>query len=123
MAVVVKRKPVESTTPYEAVLRALAYGHAITPVEHKIARDCLERAVEQQPDYADAWAWLAGMCLSEFMHRYNLRPDPLGRATAAARHALALDPANQSAYLSLASACFSKRILEASDTRPSARWP
>jgi TolB-like protein/cytochrome c-type biogenesis protein CcmH/NrfG len=106
MAVVVKRKPVESITPYEAVLRALAYGHALTPVEHKIARDCLERAVEQQPDYADAWAWLAMMCLSEFMHDYNLRPDPLGRATAAARRALALDPANQTGYLSLASACF-----------------
>jgi adenylate cyclase len=106
MAVVVRRKPVENITPYEAVLRALAYGHAITPIEHKIARDCLERAVEQQPDYADAWACLAMMCLSEFMHDYNLRPDPLGRATVAARRALALDPANQTGYLSLASACF-----------------
>jgi TolB-like protein len=106
MAVVVKRKPAESITPYEAVLRALAYGHSITPVEHKIARDCLERAVEQKAEYADAWAWLAMMCVNEFMHNYNLRPDPLDRANAAARRALALDPASQTGYLSLASTCF-----------------
>jgi TolB-like protein/Flp pilus assembly protein TadD/predicted Ser/Thr protein kinase len=106
MAALVKRKPVESATSYEAVLRQFSYWQSITPEEHRAVRDSLERAVDQAPDYADAQASLALMYLEEFVHSFNARPDPLGRAAAAAQRALALDPANQLAYQALARTCF-----------------
>ena len=106
MAAVVKRKPIEGITPYEAVLRIYSYSHLITADEHKITRDCLERAVEQAPDYANAWAALALMYADEFLQSFNARPEPLARSATAARHALALDPANHLGYYSLATTCF-----------------
>ncbi|MEJ2009921.1 MAG: protein kinase [Acidobacteriota bacterium] len=106
MAAVVRRKPVESTTPYEAVVRQFSYHQLLTSEEHKSVRDCLERAVEKAPEFADAWASLAQMYLEEFKHGFNVRPDPLGRAAEATKRALALDPVNQLGYYSLASTCF-----------------
>ena len=106
MAAVVKRKPIESITPYEAVLRIYSYSHLITADEHRVTRDCLERAVEQAPDYANAWAALALMFADEFLQSFNARPEPLERSARAARHALALDPANHLGYYSLATTCF-----------------
>ncbi len=106
MSTLAKRKPLECTTPYEAVLRQFSYYQVISAEEHRAVRDCLERAVEQAPDYADAWASLALMFLEEFKHDFNVRPDPLGRAAEATRRALSLDPVNQLGYYSLASIRF-----------------
>jgi adenylate cyclase len=106
MAAMIRRKPVEATAPYEAVVRQFSYYDLLSAEEHKSVRDCLERAVERSPDYADAWASLALMYLEEYKHRFNERPDPLGRAEEATRRALALDPVNQRGYYSLASTRF-----------------
>jgi serine/threonine protein kinase len=106
MAAMIRRKPVESTTPYEAVVRQFSYYDLLNAEEHKSVRDCLERTVETAPDYADAWASLALMYLEEYKHRFNARPDPLGRAEEATRRALALDPVNHRGYYSLASTRF-----------------
>ena len=113
MAAVVKRKPNENATPYETVLRQFSYWQLISPEEHHIIRASLERAVEQAPDYADAWASLALMYLEEHKQGYNVRPDPLGRAAAATGKALALDPANPLAFYSLASTRFFQKEFEA----------
>ncbi len=114
MAAVVKRRPMESATPYEAVLRGFSYwGQIVSPEEHLEVRAGLERAVEQAPDYADAWASLAMMYLAEHTHSFNARPDPLGRAAAASGRALALDPANQLGFYSLAGTCFFQKDYEA----------
>ncbi len=113
MATEVKRRPMESATPYEAVLRQFSYWHIISPEEHREVRACLERAVEQAPDYADAWASLALVYLEEYKHSFNARPDPLGRAAAASGRALALDPANHLAYYSLAATSFFQKDYEA----------
>jgi non-specific serine/threonine protein kinase len=112
MAAMVRRKPSEQATPYEAVLRQFNLWQQFSPEEHAIVRACLERAVEQAPDYADAWASLALMYLEEHQHSFNVRPDPLGRAAAATDRALALDPANQLAYSSLAATRFFQKDFE-----------
>jgi adenylate cyclase len=112
MAAVVKRKPSEQATPYEAVLRLFSFWQLVSPEEHAIARACLERAVEQAPDYADAWAALALIYMEEYKHSFNVRPDPLGRAAAATDRALVLDPASQLAYYSLATARFFQKDFE-----------
>jgi len=113
MGTVVKRKPAENITPYEAVLRLFSFHQLGSREEHAIVRECLERAVEQAPDYADAWTALGLMYLEEHQHGFNARPDPLGRAAAATAKALLLDPASQFAYYALASTRFFQKEFEA----------
>jgi TolB-like protein len=111
MGLVARGKAV--TSPYEAVLRGLGYWQVLTADEHREVRDGLERAVEQAPEYADAWASLALMYIEEHKHGFNPRPDPFGRALAAVRRALALDAFNQFGYHALAQASFFQHDLSA----------
>jgi TolB-like protein/Tfp pilus assembly protein PilF len=60
--------------------------------------------VEVQPEYADSWAMLSLICKEEFTHELNLRPDPLGRAMAAALRAVEAAPSNHLAFHALAMA-------------------
>jgi TolB-like protein len=62
--------------------------------------------VQQPPDRADCWAMLAWLYREEYTHGFNLRPDPLGRALAAARRALDASPSNHLAHAALASTLF-----------------
>ncbi len=113
MGAMVKRKPSEHATPYEAVLRLFNYYQLVSPEEHAVVRACLERAVEQEPEYPDAWASLALMFVQEYQHSFNERPDPLGRAAAATGRALAINPASQLAYYALATTRFFQKDFEA----------
>jgi adenylate cyclase len=110
----VKQKPTDRLDAYECVLRATAYwrDNAIPP-EHAKVRDALERAVNSDPGYADAWAWLAIIYVDEYRHNYNPRPDPLDRALEAARQAVAADPTSQGAHNALAAVYFYRRELDA----------
>jgi serine/threonine protein kinase/tetratricopeptide (TPR) repeat protein len=103
----------EQLTPYEAVLRSFAHFPRLSQVEHAAARAGLERAVQQAPDYADALAMLSMLVREEYTHGFNLRPDPLGRAVAAARRAVEAAPSNHLAYHALASALFFRREIQA----------
>ena len=100
-------------SPYEAVVRGLGYYERITVEEHAAVRDALERAVQEAPDNADAWALLAEAYAEEYKHGFNVRPDPLGRALEAARRAVAAAPSNHLAQHSLAQALFFRRELQA----------
>ena len=87
------------------MLRTYEYLHAHDSSNHLEARDCLERAVEIDPDYAEGWAWLAYLYADEYHHRRNERPesyDSRDRALEAAERAVSLDPANQVSHGALA---------------------
>jgi TolB-like protein/tRNA A-37 threonylcarbamoyl transferase component Bud32/tetratricopeptide (TPR) repeat protein len=103
----------EKLTPYEAVLRSFAHFPRLSAEEHAAARAGLERAVQQAPGYADGWAMLSMIIREEYTHGFNFRPDPLGRAFAAARRAVEAAPANHLAYHALASAQFFRREFQA----------
>jgi Tfp pilus assembly protein PilF len=72
------------------------------PERHKQARDCLEQAVQLDPDYSLAWSRLAFMYIEEQKYGYNVRPRSLDRALEAAEKAIALNPQNQDAFYALA---------------------
>ena len=77
-------------------------------------RACLERAVEIEPDFADAWAVLANVYAQEHRFGANPRPglyDSRERWLAAAQRAVELEPRNPNAQLMLANALFDQRDL------------
>jgi tetratricopeptide (TPR) repeat protein len=106
-------KDPEELTPYEALLRSLAYHHRVSAEEHSAAREALERALQQAPNNADCWAMLSHLFREEYAHGFNVRPDPLGRALATARRAVEIAPSNHWAFFALASAQFFRRDVQA----------
>jgi TolB-like protein/Tfp pilus assembly protein PilF len=113
MSEAVWNKAPDRLTPYEAVLRSFSYMRRVNPPNHAAARDALERAVEQAPGNGLAWAMLAIIFREEYNHGFNQRPDPLGRALAAARRAVEAEPSNYLTHHALASVQFFRRELEA----------
>ena len=82
--------------------------------EHTKIRACLERAVELDPNYADAWAVLANVYAQEHQFGYNPRPelyDSHVRSLAAAYRAVELEPRNPTAQMILANVLLNQRNL------------
>ena len=102
----------EELTPYEALLRSFAYHHRVNAEEHAAARAGLERALKRAPNNADCWAMLSHIYREEYAHGFNVRPDPVGRAFAAARRAVEIAPSNHLAYFALAAAQFFQREVQ-----------
>jgi len=102
IAAITAKKPPEALTPYEAVWRFFLAEQRGSAEDHLLARIALEKAVELQPGYAEAWAALAILLLDEYRHRFNPRPDSLEHATLAAERALDADPASQMANYAFA---------------------
>ena len=113
MAGPLRNKDIRNITPEEAVLYVFGYIERLSPEEHLAARDLLERITEEFPDRGNCWAMLAILYCNEYMYGFNLRPDPLGRALAAAQRAVELEPANYLASQSLAFAYFFRREFSA----------
>ena len=113
MGEAVRSKNPEELTPYEALLRGCSYAERMTAEDHAVARDVLERAVQQAPNYADCWAMLSILYVDEYKTGFNVRPDSLDRGLAAARRAVELAPANHYAPGCLASAQFFRKERQA----------
>jgi len=97
---------------YECVLRAGEYWRVITPEVHLHVRDCLEHVVSNEPDYAQAFAFLAFVTIDELLYGYNLRPDmapALDRAMSHAQKAIDIDPNSGWAHLALGHAAFFRK--------------
>ena len=112
----VKAKRPESLSAYECVLRYWAYEETLTPAEHLRMRDCLESAVQTEPQYAEAWALLSSIYRHEVLFQFNPRsepPPPLDRSLSAAQHAVELDPRNEIARSFLAVTHFQRREFDA----------
>jgi tetratricopeptide (TPR) repeat protein len=88
------------------VLRAFGYWERVTPEEHREVREILEAAVARAPGHSDCLAELSLIYWHEYAFGYNLRPDPLGRARAAAQRAVASAPTSHFAHCALATGLF-----------------
>ncbi len=109
MTEALRNRAPQELSPYEAVLRSFGHFQRISASEHLAARTALEHAVKQPPDRGDCWAILAMLYREEYTHGFNLQPDPLGRALAAARRALDVAPSNHIAHHALASTLFFRK--------------
>jgi TolB-like protein len=108
-----RNRELDQMSPYEAVLRSFAHFQRVSAEEHAPARAALERAVQLAPGNADCWAMLSLICKEEYTHGFNLRPDPLGRAFAAAQRAIEAAPSNHLAYHALASVLYFRKEFQA----------
>jgi TolB-like protein/tetratricopeptide (TPR) repeat protein len=113
MSEVVRVKPLDQLSPYEAVLRAFSYFERVLPEEHATVRSVLERAVDQAPAKAAAWAMLSMVYGEEHRFGFNARPDCLDRALRAARRAAQAEPSNHLAHFALAQAHYFRREFDA----------
>ena len=109
----IRKKSEDQVSPYEAVFRVFSLHETMTPQEHAVCRDLLERVVRDAPDSADCWAMLATLYSDEDWFGFNLRPDPLGRAAAAAQRATDLAPASLLALQALAQSLFMRHEWQA----------
>ena len=111
-----KAKAPETLSAYECVLRYWTYEETLTPKEHLHMRDCLESAVQTEPQYIEAWALLSSIYRHEILFGFNPRPGAtpaLDRALSAAQRAVELEPRNEIARLFLATVHFHRREFEA----------
>jgi TolB-like protein len=97
----------DSLEAYDCVLRGYAYQTIHTTETHLAARECLERAVQIDPGYADAWAHLGFIYREELFHNRNQLPDALERALSATQRAIELDASNPMARYAMAMTKFS----------------
>ena len=104
-----KRKPAVLLGAKLAVFRYHEYQECFTPDAHLRAREALETAIREEPDYADAWAALANVYLGEALFGFNQTAHLSGlseKVVNTARKAVALDPRNVMANYILAMALF-----------------
>ena len=86
----VRRIPTENLTAYDAWLRGREYWWRITKDDNIQARQLFERALELDPQYAEAYTGLGWTYVLEWVS-WNQDPPLLERAGELAQHALALD--------------------------------
>jgi len=113
MSEAVRSKPVDQLSPYEALLRSFGYYERVTPEEHAVVRPLLERAVEQAPGNAAAWAMLSMIYGEEHRFGFNAQPDSLNRSLRAAQRAAATAPSSHVSHLALAQAHYFRKEFEA----------
>jgi non-specific serine/threonine protein kinase len=94
MSELIRNRPVDELSPYEAMLRGFGYYVRLDAHDHAEARACLEKALVEDPGNADCWALLSVMYAEEHKHGFNVKPDSLDRSLEAARKAVAIAPSN-----------------------------
>jgi TolB-like protein len=107
------RKASEDLTPYEAVLRYFLFQQRVSEADHLATRAALERAIEIDPGYADAWTSLSLIYQQEFMNNLNQQPDSLAKGLEAAQRAIDLDPTSARAHFAMAQVHYFMREISA----------
>jgi TolB-like protein/Tfp pilus assembly protein PilF len=95
-----RRKPPESLVAYEYLLRGKDYHHRYSAEDCERAIAAFERAVELEPDFASAHAWLA--CALGQQNTFEWSAARFARARAEAQRALQIDEAESECHRLLA---------------------
>lgn len=97
------RRAPESLDVYELALRGLALKHQFNAEAYRAGRAALRRAIELDPNYAPAYAYLGYLEAIDAVAGYTgeKRPENLDAAIATIRRAIELDPRMAYAYQAL----------------------
>lgn len=93
-----KRHGPKELSAYEAVLYQHQHNQQTLPETYALARSALERAVQIEPEYADAWAALGELHCDEYTLGYSGDLENLREAIRYARTALDVDPTSRHAW-------------------------
>jgi TolB-like protein len=100
-----RRKHPESMTAFDCVMRARRYARSYDPDHNALARGLLEQAVELDPEYATAYAYLAGSyCVEAETDWCKSRQEAIDRAVSYARMAVALDEFDSDSHAAMGTA-------------------
>ncbi len=106
------RPPTSNLQAYEYYLRGLEH-HAHRAQEANVrARQMFERAIELDPEFAAAYAWLARTHVLEKFYQWGRDPQTLERAFELAQKAVALDDSLPTAHETLGYVYLGKRQFE-----------
>ena len=108
-----KRKPPSELGSYDCVLLGIGYYRGLSLQTFRAARDCAERAVKVEPEYAPLWGVLASVYRAEFQFGYDPKPGSLDRSVDAAQRAVRIDPNQSDYHVELAISFFFRGELEA----------
>jgi len=86
-----RRAPPERLAAYDFVLRGKDHHHRFTPGDCRICIDMFERAIERDPDYAVAYAWLACGIGQALVFELDAPSVLIARSEAACERGLELD--------------------------------
>lgn len=109
---VLRRTRPEILNSYECTLRHHEYNRVITPEAHAVAQSCMQETVKADPNYAEAWAYLAELYTDGYGLGFPTVDDPLVEALAAAEQALKMDPLSQQSRFALGLVYFHMRDRE-----------
>ncbi|WP_164661301.1 hypothetical protein [Tropicibacter sp. Alg240-R139] len=107
------RTPPSNRDAYDCVLSYYSYQITIDLGRHPAIMDCIQRALVQSPDYAEAWAVLSNLYLQQI--RFGLggdRQQVIAAADTAARRAVEIDPSLAAGYLMQANIRFVRGDIE-----------
>jgi adenylate cyclase len=97
----VARRPTRSLSAAEVTWKAAYHLFRVTREDNQKARHLFERAVELDPGFAPAHAWLGGTYWTEFASGWSRDPKLLDRAEELGRRAIALDPLHPMGYVTV----------------------
>jgi tetratricopeptide (TPR) repeat protein len=97
-----RRHPTENLEAYEFLLRGLQHFSASTTQEvNAQARQMFTHALERDPQYAAAYAFLGWSYWQDWLNLWDLNPQTLARAQELGQQALSLDSSLSSAHACL----------------------
>ncbi|MCC3862377.1 hypothetical protein [Pseudemcibacter aquimaris] len=114
-AIDMKRSSTEFMEAYEAMLLFHDYLFELSQSSHLKARESLEKAVQIDPHYADAWAGLSFLALDEYRFSFNiqdLKEPALDRAQKLAEKAISMSSQFSIAWYALTIIHFHKGDLD-----------
>jgi adenylate cyclase len=106
------RKPTTNLTAYELVLRAQWHKHRYNREDNAKAIEYLRRAIDLDPDYSDAYAWLSYVSSMETFFTSSDTTEYSTRALKLAKQAVSLDRRSETAHMALGLAFRANRQYE-----------
>jgi adenylate cyclase len=107
-----RRAPPERLEAYDYVLRGKDHHHRYTPDDCRTCIDMFERAIERDPDYAVAYAWLACGIGQAIAFNLDDTSKLVDRSEAACERGLALDENEAECHRVLAQVQLTRRNLQ-----------